>query len=232
MAQRHPGSRRAARPESPSESDDVFIARALHLGKWAEAHQQAITVAGVLVAIGLFGLISYGNSRRSMNEAAAQQLELVHQSIGINDTEGARGDLITFLERFAGSAYEGEARLLLGQLYLEGGDSQQGIAVLAPIGASPREPIELQAATLLANAYEQERRWSEADALYLTIAGRSNLDFQVRNALAAAARIRRGQGDTAGAIELYRRVLADLDENSPDRGQFEMRIAEIEAAAT
>ena len=230
MSKRHPGSRRVKHGGS-QEPDDIFIAKVLHLGKWAEAHQQLLTIVAVVVAIGIFGLVSYGNQRQRQQQDAAQQLEIIHQSIAISDTEGAKDDLVNFLARFAGTAYEGEARLLLGQLYLEGGDSQQAIAVLDPLGARPGEPIEFQGAALLATAYEQEERWSEAEDVYLSIADRSELDFQVRNALSAAARIRGDQGDAAGAIELYERALASLEENSPQRGLYEMRIEELRSAS-
>jgi tetratricopeptide (TPR) repeat protein len=137
---------------------------------------------------------------------------------------------VTFLERFSGTPYEGEARQVLGDLYLRDGRSEQAQAVLEPLGSSPRGPIELQGASLLASAYEQVGRANDAESLYLSIADRSDLDFQVRNALAAAARIRAGRGDAQGAIQLYRRALESLEEDAPERGLYEMRIAEIEAA--
>jgi predicted negative regulator of RcsB-dependent stress response len=228
MAQRHPGSRKT-RPQSTSEPDDVFVARVLHLGKWAEANQQLLTVMIVGVAILMAGLVYYRNYRASLNVQAAQQLELVYQTAAIQDTEGAINELTTFMERFSGTAYEGEARLVLGELYLRDGRSEQAQAVLEPLGASPREPIELQGAALLAAAYEQVGRQQEAEEVYLTIASRSDLGFQVRNALAAAARLRVERGDAAGAIELFERALEGLDEESPERGLYEMRIAELRA---
>ena len=66
--------------------------------------------------------------------------------------------------------------------------------------------------------------------MYLRIADRSDLDFQVRDALAAAARIRRTQGDPEGAVALYERLLDRLGEDDPQRGLYEMRIEEIRAA--
>lgn len=229
MSQRHPGTRRSR--QASGEPDDVFVARVLNLGKWAEANQQVLTVLGVVLVIAVAGLIYYRNYRATLQQQAAQQLEVVHQSIALSDTEGARNDLITFLERFGGTAYEGEARLLLGELYLENGDAQQAIAVLGPLGARPSEPIELQGAALLGAAYEQEERWEEAERTYLAVADRSDLDFQVRDALAAAARIRGARGDRQGAIVLYERILSGLDETAPERGLYQMRIAELEAQA-
>jgi predicted negative regulator of RcsB-dependent stress response len=225
---KHPGSRKT-RPQSASEPDDVFVARVLHLGKWAEANQQLLTVLIVVAAILMAGLVYYRSYRSSLNVQAAQQLELVYQTASIQDMEGAVNELTTFLERFSGTAYEGEARLVLGQIYLRDGRSEQAQAVLEPLGSSPRRPIELQGASLLAAAYEQVGRQQEAEQIYLTIASRSDLDFQVRNALAAAARIRSDRGDVAGAIQLFEQAIEGLEEDSPQRGLYEMRIAELRA---
>lgn len=230
MSQRHPGARRTRR-ESQGNADDAFIARVLDFSKWASGNQQALTVMAVIAALLVAGGLYYRSYRSQLYEQAAQQLETIYQSIGINDTEGAKGELATFLDRFGGTPYEGEARLVLGELYLDTGEPQQALAVLEPLGSSPSAPIDFQAAALLAAAYEQEERWSEAEATYLDIADRSELDFQVRDALVAAARIRHEQGDGAGAVELYQRVLSEMEENAPERGTYEMRMQEIQSAA-
>jgi predicted negative regulator of RcsB-dependent stress response len=227
MSKRQPGQSR--KKQSEGEPDDLFIARVLDLGKWAQANQQVMTVLGVLAVIAVAGVIYYGNYRRSLDQQAAQSLESVHQSIAIQDEQGARDQLVTFLERYGGTAYEGEARLLLGDLYLREGQAQQAEAVLEPIGANPRDPIELQAAMLLAKAYEEEEAWADAEATYLRIADRSALSFQIEEALSATARIRADQGNVAGAIQLYERARDRLEEGDPLRGHYEMRIAELEA---
>ena len=231
MSQRHPGARRTHQEQS-NDPDDIFLSKVLEVGKWVGGNQQLLTVLGVVAVIAVAGVVYYRNYQETLAQQAAQQLEAVHQSITIQDREGAKNELVTFLERFRGTAYEGEARLLLGDLYLQSDDPQQAQVVLEPLGASPREPIEFQGASLLGAAYEQDNLWSEAEAIYLRIADRSDLDFQVRDALASAARIRADQGDASGAIELYERVLDAMEENAADRGQFEMRIQELRAAAT
>jgi tetratricopeptide (TPR) repeat protein len=230
MSQRHPGSRRT-RHEANDEPDDVFVARVLDVGNWAQAHQQLLTVVAIVVAIAIASVMYYGKYRSQLHGQAAEQLETIYQSIAIQDIEGAKADLATFLDRFDGTPYEGEARLILGELYLNSGDPQQALAVLAPLGSSPKAPIEFQGAALLGTAYEQEGRWDDAEETYLAIADRSDLDFQVRDALTAAARIRGDRGDSEGAIELYERVLSDFDENAPQRGLYEMRIQEIRSAS-
>lgn len=228
MSQRKAGSRRSSQSH---DADDAFVAGVLEASNWAKGNQQLLTVGGVLLAILVLGGMYYLNYRSQLNERAAEQLETIHQSISINDVEGAKIDLATFLDQFGGTAYEGEARLVLGELYLDSDEPQQALAVLEPIGRSPGAAIEFQAAFLLAAAYEEEERWNDAEETYLAIASRSALDFQVRDALQSAARIRHTQGDGDGAIELYERVLADLDESAPERGEIEMRIQEIRSAS-
>lgn len=230
MAQRHPKSRRT-RKQSKDDGEDAFIASILDFSNWARDNQQVLTVAGVVAVILIAGALYYNSYRSQLQEQAVEQLETIYQSVAINDVEGAKVDLATYLDRFGGTPYEGEARLLLGELYLESGEPQQALAVLEPLGSSPRAAIELQGATLLAAAYEQEERWEEAEETYLEIADRAELSFQIRDALASAARIRAEYlDDPDGAIELYEEVLAELDENAPERGRYEMRIAEIRAA--
>ncbi len=230
MSKRHPGARRVHHG-SGDDAEDAFIARILGLSNWARGNQQLLTVASVIGVLAVLGGLYFMNYRSQLNNQAAVQLEAIHQSISIADTEGAKIDLATFLDRFGGTVFEGEARMVLGELYLESDDAQQALAVLEPIGSSPSAPVEFQAASLLGAAYEQEERWDDAEDVYLTIPNRSELNFQVRTALASAARIRAAQGDADGAIELYERVLADMDENAPERGMWEMRIEEIRSAS-
>lgn len=228
MTKRHPGQRK--RPHGSSEhEDDLFIAKVLEVGNWAKANQQLLTVLGVFVVLGVAAAMYYSNYRKAMAVQASNELEAIHQSVSLGDTEGAKQELIVYLERFGGSPYAEEARMLLGELYLNSGEAQQAQAVLEPLAASPRDPLELQAASLLGAAYEQEEQWEDAEAVYLRIADRSNLDFQVRDALASAARIRANHGNPQGAAQLYERILEDMDENAPERGLYEMRLAELTA---
>ena len=226
MAKRHTGSQPTG-PGSRQEPDDIFVAKVLHFGKWASSNQQVLTVLSVIAVIAIGGLVYYWNYRQTLFAQASQELELVHQSVAIQDREGARNDLVMFIERFGGTPHEAEARLLLGDLYLQDGSPQQALAVLQPLGATPGDPIEFQAAALLGAAYEEEGRLGDAEATYISIADRSDLDFQIRDALTAAARIRAAQGDSQGAVELYERVLEELDPESPQRGLYEMRIEEM-----
>ncbi|NJD20585.1 MAG: tetratricopeptide repeat protein [Gemmatimonadetes bacterium] len=211
----------------PELEEDVFVARVLEIGNWFKTHQQAVTIGSVVLVLAVASLLYYRNYKGSLIEQASTQLEEIHSQAAMGDTEGAKNALILYLDRFGSTPYVGEARMLLGEIYLSVGESEQALATLEPMAESPRDPLELQAAALLGAAYEQEGRLADAEATYLRIAERSPLDFQVRDALAAAARIRAAQGTAAGAAELYRRILDGLEEDAPDRGIWEMRLAEL-----
>ncbi len=207
--------------------DDVFVARILEVGSWFKKNQQAVTIGIVVLVIAVASLLYYRNYKQSLIDQASSQLEAIHSQAAMGDIKGAKDALILYIDRFGSTPYGGEARMLLGELYLTEGGSEQALATLEPMAESPRAPLEFQAASLLGVAYEQEGRWADAEATYLRIADRSELNFQIRDALAAAARIRAAQGNVAGAAELYRRILDALEENSPERGLWEMRLAEL-----
>ena len=73
-------------------------------------------------------------------------------------------------------------------------------------------------------------RLDDAEATYLRIADRSDLDFQIRNALSSAARIKASQGDSEGAIALYQRALDTFELDDATRGLYELRIQELKTA--
>lgn len=231
MAKRHPGQRRRLTQHNKSdEDDDIFIAKVLEFWTWARTNQHFLTITAVIAVLGVAGFLYYRSYRKGLVAQAGTQLEQIQQSLALADTAGARSQLQVFITRFGGTPYEDEARLLLGEIALEKGTPKQAQTVLQPIAESPGTPLELQAAGLLARSYEQENRWKDAEDLYLRIADRSNLDFQVQGALANAARIRASHGDEAGAAKLYQRILDSLSENAPNRGLYEMRLAEVTAA--
>ena len=89
----------------------------------------------------------------------------------------------------------------------------------------------VQSAFLLGAAYEDEGRFEEAERTYMAIANRADLNFQLRDALAHAARLRRRMGNLAGAAELYEEVLTILQDGA-DRSVFELRLAEVRAEMT
>ena len=222
---KHPSTRR--KPQTPHEQDDAFVARAIDFSEWAGTHRQALTLIVVAVGLLMAGGIYYVNFQRSMTIQAVNRLESIHQTIAISAVEDAKAQLSMFLDQFDGTDQAREAVILLGRLHLESGDAAVAISVLERADLGFRDPLGIQANSLLARAYENQGRWPEAEATFLEVADRSDFDFEIRRALESAAQARRRQQDHGGAAELYERILTTLDDDDPAKGLYELRLAEV-----
>jgi predicted negative regulator of RcsB-dependent stress response len=225
MARRHSIAQKTP-PRSAGNVDDVFLEKTIAVTGWAERNRQTLTFGVIVLAVALMGGIYYLSYRRGHNERAGLELERVQQAVAFGDTATAKVELGRYIESFGNTPYADEARVLLGQMYLQSNQADDAARVLEE-ASDPGEPLGRQAAMLLAKTREQQGQLDEAEALLLRIADRSDLDFQQREALEEAARIRIRQGNLAGAAELYERILEDLEETAPSRGVYEMRLEEI-----
>lgn len=222
----HPQSRTRGKKDEP---EDKFLAWVLEGWTWAQENSQVLILGLVSLAVVIAASVYYVNYRAGLEEGATTQLESIHQTIGMGQTEPAKQQLDQFLEEFGDTDLAAEARLLLGQLHLDDGNAELALSVLEPATSSLRRPISVQAAFLKGAALEELERWEEAEETYLEIANASDMSFQINEALAAAARIRATNGDLEGAAELYQELLAVLDEDDSERGLYEMRLAEVQA---
>ena len=222
----HPSTRRT--PQTPHDKDDAFVANVIDFSEWARTHRQALTLVVVAAGLLIAGGIYYVNFQRSLTVQAVNRLESIHQTISISAVEDAKAQLSMFLESFEGTDQAREAVILLGRLHLESGDAPVAISVLERADLGFRDPIGIQANSLLARAYELQGRWPEAEDTYLEVADRAEFDFQIREALSSAARARRRQQDVAGAAELYERILETFEDDDPEKGLYELRLAEVQ----
>ena len=227
MAKGHPTRRRITTELPPSE--DAFVARVFELSTWAQKNSQMLILGGIVLALLVGGAIYYSSYRRDQDRQATTALESVQQVVAFGLPEEAEIRLNEFLQRFGDTRYATEAQLLLAQLHLRQARPDQAITVLQE--ADDSGPLAVQRRLLLARAYEAAARLDDAEREYLAVADAAEMDFQQREALADAARIRSLQGNYSGAVEIYRRILEELDETHPDRGLFEMRLSEAEYAA-
>ena len=218
-------------PTAPDE-DDLFTSRVLEATVWAQNNAQTLIFAGIVVVLAVAATVYYLNFSETREDQSALELEQIHQVVGVVSTEETLAELNRFLERFESAASADEARLLLGQVQLENGNTEDAIDVLQPLRGRLGEPVALQAGFLLAAAYEQQGLWDEAVATYLDIADETDLSFQLRNALSDAARVRSAQGLYAEAEGLLGDLLDELDASDPGRGIIEMRLAEMRARAS
>ena len=229
--------KQGAKP-NPETAEDALTARALGAWQWARENTQMVIVAGVVLAVAVGAGIYYYDYQQNLQMQAAQELERIHQTMAAAQPQTARTELESFLSRFGDTSYGTEARLLLAELHLRQNQPAEAVTALEPAAENIGDPLSVQAAFLLGASYEEAGRPGDAESLYLRIAEEADLGFQTRQALSDAARIRAQQGNYAGAADLYRRILDDLQavEEPPataesDRRTFQLRLAEMEAAA-
>lgn len=224
-------ARRRAAVEAQTEPEDAFIAKVMEVTAFARKHSQTLVFGGAAIALALAAVLYYFSHQTNVRVQAAAELEQIQQAAGLGDAQTTIGDLTRYLERYGSTASATEAQLVLGQTYLENGQPASAITVLEEAAGSMRTPLALQAGDLLATAYEQAGRPEDAERQYLAISQAADMSFQVRDALAEAARIRTQAGDLQGAAALYEQILADLESDDPARGFFEMRLAEVRTGA-
>jgi len=222
---KHPSTR--SEPQTPHNQDDSFVAGVIDFSEWSRTHRQSLTLMGIAVALLVAGGLYYVNFQRGLRIQAVNRLESIHQTISMSAVEDAKSQLSTFLDSFEGTDQAREAVILLGRLHLESGDAPVAISVLERADLGFRDPIGIQANSLLARAYEHQGRWPEAEDTYLEVADRAEFDFQIRAALNSAARARRRQQDLAGAAELYEKILETFEDDDPEKGLYELRLAEV-----
>ena len=229
---KHPGSRRVHRAAA---DDDKFVTGVLETSVWARSHSRWLVIAGVAALLLIVGTLYVRNVSARKTEAAAQQLGLIRGTVQGGNLVLARQDLEKFVNTYGDTPSGQEGRIMLGQVQLQANEAQRAIQTLEPLADDLESPLGYSAALLLAAAYEANKQLDESDRVYLRIAENGRFDFQKREALDRAARLRVDRGNTAGAAELYERILATFEDDDPKevdmqlKTGFEMRLAELRA---
>ncbi|MDE2875365.1 MAG: tetratricopeptide repeat protein [Gemmatimonadota bacterium] len=227
---RKPGTR-PPKPESPVDQEDAFVAATLEASNWAQKNRPIVTLGVVVLGLGVAAFVYYGRYRDTLRTNAALQLEEMQLRLAAGDPATLQTDLELYLDRFSGTPFAGEARVTLAQVNTDLGDREGAAEVLRPLAGDVGNPLGAQAAAMLAAIAEDMGDLQMAEGLYERLADGARLGFQRRDALASAARLRYAQGDPAGALTHYDRLLAEMDEMDPGRGVVEMRRAEVVAMA-
>lgn len=227
---RHPTARRTHREQE--NPDDVFVEKVLETSVWAKENQRLITLAVVTAVLLILGVWWYrGNQQRIRDQAAVEILQ-VRQTAQSGNPALAIRDAEAFLDRFGSTPATTEARLILGQAYLESNQPQQAIDAVSSLAGDLDTPSGISAAMLTAAAHEAATRFDQAEQVLLRVAGDASYDYQQIAALDNAARIRLERGNPAGAAELYGRILEILPDDSQDQPVYRMRRAEALAASS
>lgn len=226
---KHPTSSRVHREDHGP--DDAFVNTVKRGYSWGRQNSRAVTILlAVIVIAGIFAI--WFISRQNQVEAAAsQRLTEVQQSVMSGNTQLAIRDLRTYLDRFGGTETANQARLMLASILIDQDQAQEATEALGDLPGDLDEPFGLAAARLEAAAHEELGNIDQAVSTYLRIADRARFDYQRREALADAARVRLQEGQADQAAGLYERVLETFGEDEAGRGYYELWLAEARAQA-
>ncbi|MEX2283694.1 MAG: tetratricopeptide repeat protein [Gemmatimonadota bacterium] len=233
MTKHHPTARRVHRV---AHDEDTFVSSVLGGTAWAQTHGRHIIIGAVIAVILVVGFMYVRTTGAARRDLAAQELSRVRATMQTGNMQLAQQDLEGYIRRFGSTDAGAEAKIMLAQVYLQGNQPQKAIEPLESLAGNVDTPAGFTAAMLLAAAYEEGKQFDQADRTYLRVADDARFDFQKREALDRAARVRAEQGNLAGAIELYERTLTTYgDEDDPqtagERNAYEMRLAELRAAS-
>ena len=225
---KHPSSRRVHRTH---HDEDAFVAAALESSAWAKTHSRTLTIAGIVLALGLGGFLYLRNFQEAKENNATVELTNVRQTVLQGNRQLAERDLQAFLNKFSGTGAADEARLMLAQIQLEEGKPVEASRTVQDMAGNPGKAGGASAALLLAAAYEASKQVDKAEETYLEVADKARFGFEKREALERAAALRLAKGNTAGAAELYERAMNTYPEDAAERSIYQMRIAEVQAGS-
>src|SRR5881227_3109912 len=200
------------------------------LTEWIKGHRQAATYAGVVIvlAAGLFGwnLLSTKTAERN----AGGQLEQGRLALESENYPLAASVLAQVVENYAGTHAAQEGAILLAQVRLAQGQTQQAIDVLERYAPKADKDFRAQAYGLLGAAYENALKPKDAAAAYEQAAAAGQYPFLRGQFLADAGRAWIAAGDTTKALAAYRTIVQQLDSTSAV-GEAKVRLGELTKGA-
>jgi predicted negative regulator of RcsB-dependent stress response len=221
---RHPTARRVHRDNSAP--DDVFVAGVLESTAWAKRHQRSLIVGGIIVVVLAVAVVVYLTNRSAQREQAATELSQVRSVAFSGNTALAIRDLEVFVRQYGSTPSGDEARLLLARAYLDEGRHDDAVETVSRLARNVDSDLGANAAMLVAAAHESAGNHAAAEEAYLRLGDDGRFLFQRQEGLDHAARIRLQQGNAAGAVELYERILDMTPDDAAERQIYELRLGE------
>lgn len=217
------------RQRAPGLDEDTFVSSVLGATTWTRRHGRILVGAIVAIAVVAAGVLYYRSYRAALEDRASAELSQIRQIAAAGNVPLATRQLNQFVAKYGGTRAGGEGRLLLAQAYLDQNNAKGAVPILEPLASKLSDPLGPSAAFLLGAAYEGMNNVRQAEETYVRIADNARFEFQRREALEDAARLKLQQRDPAGAAALYERILKQLPDTAVGRAVYEMRLAEAQA---
>ena len=200
---------------SPAGRPAVAESKALAwLTNWIRSHKQASIYVAVVLALaaGLYGWTLL--TARTAERSAGRELEQGRLALDSKNYPLAASVLSRVVENYSGTHAAQEGTLLLAQVRLGPGQTQQAIDLLQRYAPKADRDFRSQAYGLLGAAYENVARPKDAATAYEAAADAAPFPFLRAQYLSDAGRAWAAAGDTARAVSAYRTVVERLDSTS------------------
>lgn len=212
------------------QDEDVFVRGVMRVAAWAQRNSRAVTVAAVIALLGAAGLLYYRSYREGLREEASAEFQRLQSAVAESPPDTLAAHLQGFVDRYGGTEYARNARMLLARIWLANGRWDEAIGILEPLPRDPSTPTGYAVGKLLAAAHEGAGRREEAMRRLEQLARGARFEYQRRAARADRARILVKEGRLEEAAEIFRRLTAETPEDAPDAGEYAVRLGELEAA--
>lgn len=200
------------------------------LGAWIGQHKRGAAYAGVALAVAA-GLYAWGLlSARTAEASAGRQLEQGRLALDSKNYPLAASVLSQVVENYAGTHAAEEGSILLAQVRLAQGQTQQAIEVLERFAPKAGKYFRAQSYGLLGAAYENALRPKDAAEAYQAGADDALYPFLRAQYLSDVGRAWLAAGDTAKALAAYRTIAEKLDSMSA-AGEAKVRVGELTRGA-
>jgi tetratricopeptide (TPR) repeat protein len=200
------------------------------LTRWVKGHKQAAGYVAVLLAIAAALFVWNLLSTRTAEQSAGRQLEQGRLALASRNYQLAASVLSQVVENYAGTHAAQEGTILLAQVRLAQGQSQQAVEVLKAFAPKAGRDYRAQAYGLLGAAYENAAHARDAANAYGQAADAAQYPFLRAQFLSDAGRAWLAAGDTAKAIAAYETIAQQLDSTSAS-AEAKVRLGELTKGA-
>jgi tetratricopeptide (TPR) repeat protein len=177
---------------------------------WINAHRQVTYWIGGAILVGAALFLWTLSTGRKLEEVASRELQGARFAFENQNLPLAASELARITENYSGTNAAEEGRLLLANVRMLQGQSQQAVEILREFAPKTSRAFRWQAYGLLGAAYENTGRFREAAEAFENGAAAGHLDFQKAQLLSDAGRAWTSAGDTAKAIAAYKRIINDF----------------------
>lgn len=220
---------RSRQAHSSLHPDDAMAMRAAALSAWAKKNARIIIAVSVVAVVLVGGVLIWKYNQAQRRAAAAEALLSLRANPTTMTAAGGR-QLEGFIRSYSGTPEADEARLMLAEQRLNAGNPRGAISELTRV-AGGSSALAAQAGLMLGSAHAQAGDRPAAIRAYEAAAEKTRLKYQRIEALGQAALQHELAGNYKAAVALYDRALAEVEANSPQAAEVEMRRTEAQAKA-